>query len=557
MSERDVALKARSFRRDTIAWWVLFSAIAIAVVIHYGWRDEALFTPLPAADDDPRLAILSYDRIVTEADGHHVSAAQLRRQLEALRQAGFNPITIEQLRAFYVDHQGLPRKPLLLFFEHGYSESFENVDPILRELKWHAAMGIQTRRMEDRDTAFVYWRQLAAMVESGLWSVVAQGHNSDLPIATGLSNGGEGEFFSHRAWLEQARRHESDAEFSRRLQADLSRSKALLAQHLENYKVVAFSYPLALAQDRASSDERRLAERVVGGLFDVALVDGLLGINDRAAHRLRLQRLRVDGGLSAPELVRRLEASLQSPVEAPEPYWIVAAGQVTQQGRGLDLEGEPLAATWLAGSQWQSHWQIEAEIESGAGQFWFTADSDISTTGWRLGGDGEWLNLQLLEQGEVVQTLASVALGGSGPHRLKLIKRGPGLWIEWDGQPISETPMFLPQRWRRALLGWQSWRRHGVSRLRVADFRFGAYPYRVRAISAHPATAQIQALIGEAPAIAALRYPARVDFDADPRYQQSRQLLQILARRYGWDLIPQPTLAGDGDQPPVPDPDRS
>ena len=545
MSERNVALEARSFRRDTLAWWGLFSIIAIAVAIHYGWRDEALFTPLPAvAADDPRLTILSYDRIVTEADGRHVSAAQLRQQLQALQGAGFQPITIEQLRAFYVERRDLPARPLLLLFEHGYTGSFENVDPILRELKWHAAMGIQTRRMEDRDTAFVYWRQLAAMVESGLWSVVAQGHNSDLPIATGLSNGGEGAFFSHRAWLD--RRHESDAEFSRRIRADLSRSKALLTEHLEGYKVVAFSYPLALAQDRASSDERRLAERVIGGLFDIALVDGLLGINDRAAHRLRLQRLRVGSDLAAAELLRRLEASLQSPAEGGEPYWITAAGRIGQPPRGVSLEGEPLAATWLAGSQWQPHWQIEADIEPGAGQFWFSAVSDVSTTGWRLGGDGERLNLQLLEEGEVVQTLASMALGGRGPHHLKLIKRGPGLWVEWDGQPISETPIFLPQRWRRALLGWQSWRQRGGSRLSVADFRFDAYPYRVRAVSAHPTTAQIQALIDEAPSIAALRYPARVDFDADPQFQQTRQLLQILARRYGWDLIPQQAPAAPG-----------
>ena len=545
----NIALQARSFRRDTIAWLVLFVLLGLGGGGYVWWKGERVFAPFPTAPDvkSPRIVILSYDRIVVEPDAQHVSQSQLQAQLEALKADGFHPVTVGQLSDFYLRRQALPAKPLLLLFEHGYSDSYELADPVLRALGWHAAMGVQTRRMDDRDTAFVYWHQLQAMVASGVWSVVAQGHESDMTV-TG-QGGEQGGYLTHRRWLASEQRLESDDEFSRRIEADLALAKEQLQQHLAAQPIVAFSYPQPLS--RARPPERHLLEQRVAGLFEVALVDGLTGINDRHSPRQRLQRMRVTAELGGAELVQRLNRSLVWQAQAP-PYWLGAAGQVTFDGDWLDMEGEPLAEAWLAGSQALGQWQLEATLARISGQFWLLLASEHSTRAWRVGGEAGGLTVQLLEAGQVVQTLATFPLDLAGSHRLKLIKRGAGIWVEWDGKPLSDTPIFLPARWRQGWLGWKSWHRAGVARLRVEQFQLRELPYRVREVSDNPSTKEIQALIDDAVDIAAIRYPAVVTYDDTPRHQETKQLLNILAHRYGWDLIPHHAPAGpDAGSPPA------
>ncbi len=531
--DRDnIALQARSFRRDTIAWLVLFLLLGLGVGGYLWWKGERLFTPLPLARDvtSPTVVILSYDRIVAEPDGLHVSRAQLQSQLEALKADGFSPITIEQLSDFYLRKQALPLKPLLLLFEHGYSDSYENVDPLLRSLGWHAAMGVQTRRMADRDTAFVYWHQLQDMVASGLWSVVAQGQESDRVVVAG--NGASGRFLSHRRWLAGEQRLESREAFLQRIEADLRRAKEELEHHLEGLTVTAFSYPFRF--DGGRGETLRLVEQRVAGVFEVALLDGLFGINDRHSPRQRLQRMRVGVGMEAAALVEHLKRALSWQGDLP-PYWLGGAGEIDFEGDSLTLAGEPLAEAWLAGSQWLEQWQLDATLARISGQFWLVVASGRSSRAWRVGGEAGGLSLQLLEAGRVVQTLATFPLDLAGSHQLKVIKRGAGVWVEWDGEPLSKTPLFLPRRWRQGVVGWKSWHRSGSARLQLEGFRLSELPYRVRDVSESPSSAEIQALIDDAANIAALRHPPLLG--DTPRQQERRQLLNILAHRYGWDLI--------------------
>ena len=535
-SDANIALQARSFRRDTIAWMVLLLLLGLGGGGYVWWKGERVFTPFPPVLDEPSpsVVMLSYDRIVAEPEGAHVTAAQLKAQLEALNAAGFQPITVEQLSDFYLRKQPLPDKPLLILFEHGYSDSYEWADPLLRALGWHAVIGIQTRRMDDRDTAFVYWHQLQDMVSSGVWSVAAQGYESDRVIETGVDGRAKGRFLTHRRWLASEQRLESDSEFSRRIELDLRRAKERLVKKLDGYTVTAFSYPHPLRNSSMQRDERRLVEQRVASLFDVALEAGPLGINDRHSPRQRLQRLRVTADLSAAELVHRLERSLSWLPDAA-PYWLKGAGEISSSADALTLQGRPLAEAWLAGSQWLERWQLEATLTQISGQFWLVVASGHSNRSWRVGGEAGGLTLQLLEAGRVVQTLATFPVDLAGSHQLKVIRRGAGVWVEWDGEPLSERPVFLPRRWRQGGVGWKSWHRSGLARLHVSHFQLSEFPYRVADISADPSEQEIQALIDQAVDIAAIRYPSTA------QHAEAQQLLSILAHRYGWALIPRDT----------------
>ncbi len=534
--ERGEAHRARSFRRDTIAWLVVLAVGGTVFAWWLWWPQPRLFTPRPPADAPQPLAVVAYGRIGAGPDGERVDIGLLRRHLEALAAAGFQPVTADQVADFALHGAPLPERPLLLLFEHGYSETVERVTPLLEALGWHAVVGIQTRRMAERDTAFVYWHTLEEMVASGLWSVALQGHASDLPLPVGPGERRPGAFFSHRAWLPGAGRFEGDGDYLKRLEEDLRAAFAQLEEGLPELRVRLFNYPGA----RPGGRLRLLAEQLLASRFDVALGPGPTGVNGPDAPRLRFQKLRPTAATGAEALVRHLRAASVPVDGAGEPFWIVTAGALERAGQQLTLEGEPLGRIWLAGSQWRDQWRIEAEITEARGQWWLTASSGDGEVGWRVGVADGRLRVQLMEQGAVRRTFAAIPVE-TPTGRLAVVKRGAGVWVHWNGGPVADRPLYLPRRWRRALVGWEVWDEAAPARLRLARVGYRPLPRRAGWLDAAPSTTAVQRLIDEAEAIAVVRYPAEVDYGDAPHLAETRQLLSILAHRYGWELEPAAT----------------
>lgn len=541
------ALRPRSFRRDSVAW-LLF--IVITVVAGLSWykfsHREYAFSARPAAanTDTPRITILSFDRIVNEPDGAHVSKEQLRERLSALRSDGYTTITVAQLEAFYHHAQPLPEKPLLLLFEHGYMETYRNVDPLLRDFGWHASLGVQTRRLQDHDTAFVYWDRLQRMVDSGLWDIVAQGHRTDQPIVAG-ANASLGNFLASRAWNENTGRLESVSEFTNRIDEDLATSLESFANNLERYHVSVFSYPFGKL-DHLTDDVklRTLVQETVSHHFKLSLVDDLFGMNDEFSSPQYLKRLRVTPALSAAQLTERLDHALHSPAElaAEHQSWIVGSGQFEQHGTLLSLRGSSIAEAWLAGSSWESDWNVQADISLQQGEFWLVSNSTQSGTQWRFGGrqDAGRLQLQSIDANRNTTTLASfpVTIKTTESHHLALTKRGAGVWIEWDHAPLTQRPVYLANT-PRSLLGWKTSAATGPVGLHIDHFAFTAVPYTVAELSNDPSSAEIQELIGRAPLVAAITFPwANIDTGKLKAHAPTDVVMDILARRYGWDLLP-------------------
>ncbi|MBI3774003.1 MAG: polysaccharide deacetylase family protein [Gammaproteobacteria bacterium] len=541
------ALRPRSFRRDSVAWLLFIVMTVVAGLSWYKFSHRVYaISALPAAADTatPRITILSFDRIVSEPDGAHVSKEQLRERLSALRADGFTTISVAQLEAFYHDARPLPEKPLLLLFEHGYMETYRNVDPLLRDFGWHASLGVQTRRLQDRDTAFVYWDRLQRMVDSGLWDIVAQGHRTDQPIVAG-SNASLGNFLASRAWLENTRRLESTSEFSNRIDEDLATSLESFANNLERYHVSAFSYPFGKL-DHLTDDVnlRSLVETAVSHHFKLSLVDDLFGMNDEFSSPQHLKRLRVTPALSATELTGRLDRALHSSASlaAEQQSWITGSGQFERHGTSLSLHGSPSAEAWLAGSPWESDWKVQADISLQQGEFWLVSTGVESRTQWRFGGrhGSGTLQLQSIDTSRNTTTLATfpVVIDATETHHLAITKRGAGVWIEWDHAPLTQRPVYIAAE-TRSLLGWKTSAGTGSVELHIDHFAFTAYPYTVAELSNDPSSAEIQDLIVRAPLVAAITFPwASIDTGKLKTEAPVDVVFDILARRYGWDLLP-------------------
>jgi peptidoglycan/xylan/chitin deacetylase (PgdA/CDA1 family) len=79
-----------------------------------------------------------YHRVIDDKEAHcrHwtcVHARDFSRQLASLERLGFAAITFEDYRLYLAGELNLPRKPVILTFDGGYMDTYENAFPLLQE----------------------------------------------------------------------------------------------------------------------------------------------------------------------------------------------------------------------------------------------------------------------------------------------------------------------------------------------------------------------------------------------------------------------------------------
>ncbi len=547
MSNRPTPLSARTFREDRRAWQVLFVAALVAMAVGY-WGLHRAAVPPPdltgARSTDPRIVVLAFDRVSDRGAEVHLDPAVLRGHLDDLRREGFQPITLRELDAFYHRAQPLPAKPVLLTFDFGYLETYAGADPILRAMGWRAVMFLVSNRQTRRDPAFIYWDRAQRMVDSGVWEIGAQGHLSHDPIPVD-ARGAEGSFLGDRKWLAEAGRVETWEEFAARVRRDYAESKRAIEGRLRAYRVLACASRIGFSGAAGGRDAFQVNHDAMTDGYALGFVDDRFGVNDRNSDPHRLKRLRVDPAWSREHLMQRIHAALGDPPAAlPDrggfSPWASGAGQARMETTDLVMTGTPRVDVWLPGSQWASDWVLEADVWTDGTEVWIVQESTRPGEAWRWGGHDRAVYLQRLEWGNVSETLATFP-GGIAPdawHRLTLVKRGSGLWVEWDGRPLADRPVYLSGTWR-GNVGVVGWRTDPAAQVRLARLTLSRYPFDVRSVSAQPTQADVQALVREARSIAALSPPAGVVAGGElVEAGFDRELLSILAHRYGWEVVP-------------------
>ncbi len=547
------AYRTRTFLGDALAWLTLLTLGATAAVSWHIWAYRPLLASAPEAGvTDPLIVVLAYDRVVESVDARHVDRVQLREQLQALQGYGFQAIGLETLARFYRGELAtLPDRSLLITFDHGYLSTADAADEVLRDLRWPAAMFVMTERQERRDPFFLYWPRLRRMVASGLWEIGSHGRMGHVPIAVDAA-GNEGPFFIRRAWLSEGR-EESAAEFAARALRDQQVARAVLEEQVGR-PVLAYAPPVKdIAVASIDPEVRRAHEAALEAFHAIAFVDDLFGINDRFSDAHHLKRLRVEPRWSAAVLQQRVAMALgEAPPDAGElapGRWVAGSGEASREGDRLVVQGPARADVWRAASQLYDEWSLEAEVRIESGQLWVVQESSDQSEVWRWGGDARASHLQRRRPASTAETLASfrASIAPARMHRLKVLRRGAGVWVEWDGKPVADRPAHLPEM-SRGSVGLVVWGGGEPAKLTLRKLRFSELAYRARPLPARPSTAEVQAAIRESPGLAALS-PLWLEAGRDGLNEKplDRDLLAILARRYGWEILPTLRLRPNAD----------
>lgn len=234
----------------------------------------------------------------------------LRRQLKALKALGYQAMTASELDAVFRGREALPPKPLLITFDDGRSDSFENADPVLKEVGYRATMFVHVSKLR-KPSFHAGPEDIARWQGTGRWEIQAHGYRAHDPLPLDAA-GRKGHFLPNRMWLEAQGRLETMAEYRARVEHDYEQAKRGVEEILPGHQVVAFAYPYGdYGQNDYSNTPESAAinQALVRKNFRLAFVQEQYGINTLSSNPTDLRRFEVPRGMEAEQLASHLVMS--------------------------------------------------------------------------------------------------------------------------------------------------------------------------------------------------------------------------------------------------------
>ncbi|HSM58669.1 MAG TPA: polysaccharide deacetylase family protein [Candidatus Sulfomarinibacteraceae bacterium] len=138
-------------------------------------KPPPLPTPIGAYSMTVRAPILMYHYISEppeDADEYRtdlsVSPENFRRQMRYLADNGFTTVSLYDLSLAVTARKALPEKPIILTFDDGYLDNYENAFPILQEFGFHGTFFIVTEFVDLQRPGYMTWPMIEEMAAAGM-----------------------------------------------------------------------------------------------------------------------------------------------------------------------------------------------------------------------------------------------------------------------------------------------------------------------------------------------------------------------------------------------------
>lgn len=130
-----------------------FIKICASTVAGLGLSNYLLQTPISSGAPNRQIPVLAYHRVGYTRDNLTVTPERLKADFKVLQQEGYCTISLEQFQNFLDDRNiDMPAKPILITFDDGYLDNYQNAYPILKRYGMIATFFIITDMLwvEDR-----------------------------------------------------------------------------------------------------------------------------------------------------------------------------------------------------------------------------------------------------------------------------------------------------------------------------------------------------------------------------------------------------------------------
>ncbi len=165
--------------------WKLPAILLLALLLFLEIADTYR---LARSGDGCALPVLMYHHFdETSKDGTVVTPGRFREQMTALREAGYEAVTVPQVIAFVREGTPLPDKPVLITMDDGYGSNLTVAAPILEETGMRAtifSIGINEGEEYYAHSGEPMWQHRFAFEEAAPWVekgvVDVQSHTFDM-----------------------------------------------------------------------------------------------------------------------------------------------------------------------------------------------------------------------------------------------------------------------------------------------------------------------------------------------------------------------------------------
>ena len=118
--------------------------------------------------NDKSVPVLMYHSIDYEKGNElRVPKEVFREQMNFLKQKGYTTLTLNELYNFFINNKPVPDKAIVITFDDGYKDNFENAFPVLKELGFNATVFVITSTV-DTDKNYLTSKQLKEMDANGI-----------------------------------------------------------------------------------------------------------------------------------------------------------------------------------------------------------------------------------------------------------------------------------------------------------------------------------------------------------------------------------------------------
>jgi len=99
--------------------------------------------------------------------GLSVPPANFEAHLQYLKDNGYHTISLHQLLLNLTRGEPLPEKPIILTFDDGYRDNYENAFPLLQKYGFTATFFLITNFIDEGRPAYVTWEQVKQLAQAG------------------------------------------------------------------------------------------------------------------------------------------------------------------------------------------------------------------------------------------------------------------------------------------------------------------------------------------------------------------------------------------------------
>ena len=344
--------------------------------------------PPQITENAKNVFVLTYHRITKNppVQDYELSYEQFKNNMFALKKAGYQTITTQDLYLFMNNEKQLPDKSFLLTFDDGARQAYYNGDPILKALNYTAVMFVIVSHVMDENASVYYLNktELENMKNTGRWEIESHTYKSHFRLPISQNTAFIAPALTNKLWIANESRLETDEEYYSRVSIDLEASKRLLEESF-NIHINSFALPYGDFGERNSNHPN--ATNVLYDLttqyydlifYEFPLRDRLYrgNYNDLQQDGYLISRLAADSLQDPDRLIQRIESLREVTLPYYEDYsnpdrWIRTTGEASFVNNSIILSNGRIGnkegfITYLDGTYLLRNYMYSIQLKNSA-----------------------------------------------------------------------------------------------------------------------------------------------------------------------------------------------